>query len=173
MPDRMEIKKIYFDMDNVLVDFDRGVDELAGFHIVKQDVAEKMSDEEMWHKIREVEHYYDRLEPAPGAKELFDAVYEVYRDRCEILTGIPKPRRGILHAAEDKIKWVRRLLSPEIVVNICFKEEKKNFCTGPDCVLIDDLPPAITAWEACGGTGILHRNAEETMEKLRQMGILA
>ena len=126
----------------------------------------------MWHKIKEVEHYYDRLELLDGTKEMFDAVYDVYQDRCEILTGIPKPRRGIHHAAEDKTKWVRRLLSREIVINICFKEEKKNFCTGADCILIDDLPANIAAWEANGGTGLLHRNSKETMERLRSMGIL-
>ena len=168
----MKISKIFFDMDGVLANFDKGVEELAGFHIVKQDVADKMSDEEMWHRIREVEHYYDRLELMPGAKEMFDAVYGKYRERCEILTGIPKPRRGILNAAEDKTKWVRRLLSEDIVMNICFKEEKKNLCTGPECILIDDLPPNIEAWRACGGTGILHKSSEKTMAVLREMGII-
>ena len=37
----MNVKKIYFDMDGVLANFDKGVEELAGFSIVKQDVAEK------------------------------------------------------------------------------------------------------------------------------------
>ena len=168
----MNVKKIYFDMDGVLANFDKGVEELAGFSIVKQDVAEKMADEEMWHKIKEVEHYYDRLELMPGAEEMFHTIYDKYKEKCEILTGIPKPRRGILHAAEDKTKWVRRLLSKDIVVNICFKEEKKNLCTGPDCILIDDLPPNIAAWKERGGTGILHKSAEETMEQLRDMGVI-
>ena len=66
---------------------------------------------------------------------MFHTIYDKYKEKCEILTGIPKPRRGILHAAEDKTKWVRRLLSKDIVMNICFKEEKKNLCTGPDCIL--------------------------------------
>ena len=32
------------------------------------------------------------------------------------------------NAGEDKTKWVRRLLSEDIPVNIVFKEEKKNYC---------------------------------------------
>lgn len=114
----------------------------------KQDVADKMSDEKMWNHIKEVEHFYDRLHPMPGAIELFHAVYDKYKERCEILTGIPKPRRGVKNAGEDKTKWVRRLLSEEIVMNICFKEEKINLCTSKDCILIDDLPPNIEAWKS-------------------------
>lgn len=75
-------------------------------------------------------------------------------------------------AAEDKTKWVRRLLSEDIVINICFKEEKKNFCTGSDCILVDDLLPNIEAWRACGGTGIHHKSSAETMKILRDMGVL-
>ena len=164
--------KVYFDMDGVLADFDRGVEELAGFHILKQDEADKTSDEEMWQKIKEVGHYYDKLELMPGAKEMFDAVYGKLREDCQILTGIPKPKRGIQDAAEDKTKWVRRLLSEDIVINICFKEEKKNFCSGPDCILVDDLLPNIEAWRACGGTGIHHKSSAETMKILRDMGVL-
>ena len=70
----MRISKIFFDMDGALANFDKGVEELAGFHIVKQDVTDKMSDEEMWHRIRKVEHYYDKQELMLGAKEMFDAV---------------------------------------------------------------------------------------------------
>ena len=164
--------KVYFDMDGVLADFDRGVEELAGFHILKQEEADKTSDEEMWQKIKEVGHYYDKLELMPGAKEMFDAVYGKLREDCQILTGIPKPKRGIQDAAEDKTKWVRRLLSEDIVINICFKEEKKNFCTGSDCILVDDLLPNIEAWRACGGTGIHHKSSAETMKILRDMGVL-
>lgn len=169
---RLSLCKIYFDMDGVLADFDRGVSELCGFQIVKQDVADKMSDEEMWNRIKEVPHFYDKLQPMPGAVELFHAVYDKYRERCEILTGIPKPRRGVLNAGEDKTKWVRRLLSEDVVVNICFKEEKVKLCQGADCILIDDLPPNIEAWRSAGGTGILHHNAQETMGILKEMGIL-
>ncbi len=168
----MIAEKVYFDMDGVLADFDRGVEELCGFQIVKQDVADKMSDEEMWHRIKEVEHFYDRLELMPGALDLFHAVSDKYGDRCEILTGIPKPRRGVLHAAEDKTRWVRRLLSEDIVMNICFKEEKIKLCHGKEYILIDDLPPNIEAWRSAGGTGILHHSSIETMDILKQSGII-
>ena len=167
------IEKIYFDMDGVLADFDRGVKEFCGMQPLQQ--GGKRSEEEdnkMWMRIREVEHFYDKLEPMPGALEMFQKIYEKYGDHCEILTGIPKPKRGILTSGEDKTAWARRLLSKDLVVNIVYREEKKNFCKGKDWILIDDHPGNIASWREYGGTGILHVSAEDTIRQLQEMGIL-
>ena len=168
----MVAKKIYFDMDGVLADFDRGVEELCSMDYVPQGQRPDGFDDAMWASIREVGHFYDKLEPMPGAKEMFDAVYGRYGSRCEILTGIPKPGRGIATAGDDKINWVRRLLSEDIVVNIVFREQKPKYCTGRDCILIDDLDENISAWESYGGTGVLHTSSEETLSALKELGVL-
>ncbi|MBR5357906.1 MAG: hypothetical protein IK128_01685 [Clostridiales bacterium] len=158
------IDKIYFDMDGVLADFDRGVEELCG--LPRPGQGESRSQEEddlMWERIRSVGHFYDKLGPMPGALEMFGALRARYGDRVEILTGIPKPKRGITTAGEDKTTWVRRLLGENIVVNIVYRAEKVNYCKGPGCILIDDLLVNIGDWEAAGGTGILYRGPEETL----------
>ena len=166
----MEIKKIFFDMDGVLADFDRGVIELCGMQPTLQgDEWRPGMDDPMWAKVRTIDHYYDKLEPLPGAVEMFKTIYEKYGDKCEILTGIPKPKRGVLTAGEDKIKWVRRLLSQDIVVNIVYREEKPNYCTGKDWILIDDLKKNIEEWENNGGTGIRFISAEETLKALKEL----
>ncbi len=167
----MKVKKIFFDMDGVLADFHRGVRELCGMEPVDQGISGKTEDR-MWDAIRDTGHFYNRLELMPGAKEMFDAVYTKYGSACEILTGIPKPKRGITGAGEDKLKWVRRLLSPDIIVNVVLREDKPRFCTGKDCILIDDYKKNIREWEAGGGTGILNIDAYQTMEILKEMGIL-
>ena len=165
--------KIYFDMDGVLADFERGVRELCGIEPPDQNGEwHRGRDDDMWARIKEVEHFYDKLELVRGAKELFNAVYGKYGKDCEILTGIPKPKRGILTAGDDKIKWMHRLLSEDIKVNIVYSEENHKFCTGKDCILIDDMDRNIRDWEKNGGTGILHRNAEETLQALKERGIL-
>ena len=167
------ISKIYFDMDGVLADFDRGVSELCGIPAPEQGKERtKEEDDLMWEKIRETDHFYDRLEPMPGAVEMFRELYIKFGDRCEILTGIPKPKRGILTAGEDKTAWAHRLLSESLVVNIVYREEKKNFCKGADCVLIDDLRSNIADWEEYGGTGILHRSPNETIMELSKRRII-
>lgn len=169
----MKVERIFFDMDGVLADFDRGVVELCGMKTPPGAKGWKPEDDdEMWARIREVDHFYDRLEPMPGALDLFRLVHTKYQDRCEILTGIPKPKRGIVTAAEDKAAWMHRLFSEDVVVNAVIREDKPKFCKGPDCILMDDLKANVTAWEELGGTGILHISAERTIAALKQLGVL-
>jgi len=169
----MEVKKIYFDMDGVLADFDRGVREILGMEPSPQGEGWKPGmDDPMWAKASKVPHFYDKLEPMPGALEMLTILYEKYGDRCEILTGIPKPKRGMVGSAEDKVKWMRRLFPKEIVIHTVYREEKPDYCTGRDCILVDDLKKNNAEWEAAGGTGIVHVTPEETLNRFRELGLL-
>ena len=167
----MEVKKIYFDMDGVLADFNKGVRELCHMDPPPHD-APKELDDEMWERIRDVGHFYDRLDLMPGAKELFDKLREKYGDRVEILTGVPKEERGIDTAEADKEKWVRRLLDEKMKFNPVARKNKQNDSGDPGYILIDDLEKNIKEWEAMGGTGIQHTSAEETLAELERLGIL-
>lgn len=165
--------KIYFDMDGVLADFQKGVLDLC--HMEPTPLNGKRDfhyDDRMWAAIREVGHFYAKLELVQGAKELFDAVYGKYGDQCEILTAVPKPRRGIAHAEKDKIVWVRQYLGEHVKVNIVMREEKPKYCTGKECVLIDDMEKNIKSWQTLGGTGILYTTAEDTLKEIQTVGIL-
>jgi len=169
-----QVEKIFFDMDGVLADFRLGVTELC--NIIPQPVNAKPFDAErddlMWSKIREVEHFYDRLKFMPGAEEMFHEVRGRYGKKCEILTGIPKEKRGIIDAGADKISWMHRLLDSDITVNIVKREDKPQYCRSRGCILIDDMENNISEWEAAGGTGIVHVSAEETLSRLKSMGVL-
>ena len=61
------IKKIYFDMDGVLVDFDNGVRNMAGVEPGVQGKRSKEEDDFMWNEIRKVDHFYYKLKPLPNA----------------------------------------------------------------------------------------------------------
>ena len=173
----MKVKKIYYDMDGVLADFDRGIIELCGLEPYSQnekwDPSFAERDDRMWAAIRDAGHFYDRLELLPGAEEMFRRVWAKYGKRCEILTGIPRASRGIVTAGDDKKAWTARLLSDEVKVNLVLRKEKQNYCTGEDCVLIDDRVKTIEEWKEAGGTGILHKDAETTLKKLEAMGLLS
>lgn len=171
-----EVEKIYFDMDGVLANFLKGVKEMCNFTplpINAPDTPEnKAHDNLMWSKIREVEHFYDKLELMPGAAEMFHAVYDRYGSRCEILTGVPKPHRHIDSAGEDKQIWMHRLLANDIKVNIVERQNKYLFCRNRGSILIDDMKDNILSWESAGGTGIVHVSPEETLAQLKRTGIL-
>ena len=165
--------KIYFDMDGVLADFNRGVEEMCGMETPPQGEGWATGcDGLMWKRIRMQDHFYDRLELMPGAMEMFGLIYSRYGDRCEILSAIPRPEKGILTAREDKIRWMHRLFPEQVVVNIVLRKEKPLFCKGRGYILIDDFSENVKAWETIGGTGIFHKSPETTISKLREIGIL-
>ncbi len=169
----MEKIRVYIDMDGVLADFDRGVREIC--HMEPQSQNGKRSlkaDDMMWEAIRGTDHFYDRLNLIPGAKEMFDKILEKYGDQCEILTGIPREERGIVTAAQDKINWTHRMLSESVKVNTVCRKHKLQYCTGPESVLIDDRKKTILEWRELGGTGILHVNPEKTLKELKQLKLL-
>ena len=164
--------KIYFDMDGVLADFTRGIKDLCGFDPAAQGESGEKEDDRIWDAVRNVGHFYDRLEPVPGSFGLFRRLYEKYGDGCQILTAVPKPKRNIPTAGDDKRRWVKRLLSSEVIVNIVLRKEKPDYCTGPDCILIDDYEKNTREWETIGGTAILFESAEKAEERLKELSVL-
>lgn len=162
------INESFFDLDGVLANFNKGVEDLCGIPRLDQTTCSEEADTKMWNAVREVEHFYYKLELMPGAKELFDATSLMEGVTCEILTAIPKEKRGILNAGIDKTNWVHDKINQNVKVNICYKEEKMKKCTGKDCILIDDLLPNIQAWEEAGGTGILFTGSEAALDQIRE-----
>ncbi len=162
----MEPKKIFLDMDGVLADFNRGIRELCGMEPLDQTKSNNSDDDKMWEAVRDTPNFYDKLELVPGSKELFDYLIDKYGNKVEILTGVPKEHRGIVTAGDDKIAWVRRLLSKDIVIHIVHSEDKPDYCTGKDCILIDDYDKNIRQWEKAGGTGIRFKSAKQAKEQL-------
>lgn len=165
----MEIKKIYLDMDGVLADFDRGVVELCHLPIIPQAEQTDEDGERIFASMREQEHFYLRLEPMAGAVEMLNTLWEKYGDKCEILTGVPKPSRGIVTATEDKIDWMKKWFKFDIKVNCVRRSDKKNYCTGPDCILIDDYAKNTDEWQECGGTYILFTDCAQAMEEMKKI----
>ncbi len=170
--DKNKRMRIYFDMDGVLANFAKGIRDFGGFDPAVQGESNEKLDDLIWDIVRRTEHFYDRLEPIPGSFELFRSLYDKYGDDCQILSAVPKPKRNIPETGDDKRRWVARLLSPEIQVNIVLRKEKPDYCTGKNSILIDDYDKNIKEWEEMGGTGILFTSAEETEKKLKELHVL-
>lgn len=167
----MQFEKIYFDMDGVLADFDRGVEELLHLERVPQVVRSNESTDELFAAMKECPHYYDRLEPIEDGFELFNELYAKYGDRVEILSGVPQDFRGIDTASEDKHNWVRRLLSDTVKINTVLRVEKKLYAR-EGRILIDDFIVNIKEWENNGGTGVLYSDAEGARARLKELKVL-
>lgn len=161
----MDISKIYVDMDGVLADFDEGLIRLCGIKPMPQGNQPVEYQEKMWAAMRDYGPFYDDLLPMKGAVEVFTSLYEKYGNKVEILTGVPKPHRGMNTATEDKTKWMKRYFNEHIVVNAVLRKDKVGFCKGKDYILIDDWNVNTDEWTEHGGTAIEFKNWKQ-IEKI-------
>jgi hypothetical protein len=159
---------IFCDMDGVLVDFDKGYQELTGKSTNHKDVQDK---NEFWallgnslkEKDLEEYDYWVNLPWMPDGKMLWNHIkgYNPY-----VLTA-PSRDPGSKIA---KREWVEREL-PE-AKNVYFRRAalKPEF-SGKNRILIDDREDTIAGWIANGGIGIHHTSAANTIQQLKDLGI--
>ena len=165
--------KVYFDLDGVLADFDGGIRELCGLEPMDQGADDPVREDAMFEAMRQVGHFYAKLEPYADALALLHEVLDALGpDNVAILTGVPKPRRGIPEAASDKKAWIRRHVAAEIEVHTVYRVEKARFAGSRDHILIDDFADTIRDWEKAGGTGIHHSAAPATRARLAELGVV-
>lgn len=115
----MSKKRIFFDMDGVLVNFESGIEKLS------DEVKEQYKG-----RLDEVPGIFALMDPVPGAREavrLLAKYYDVY-----ILSTSPWNNPT---AASDKIEWVKKHMN-EIFHKRVILTHHKELCQGD--YLIDD-----------------------------------
>lgn len=113
------MKRLYIDMDNVLVDFKSGIDRMP---------AEILSQYEG--HLDDVPGIFSLMDPMPGAIEAFERLaqrYDVY-----ILSTAPWNNPT---AWSDKVIWVQRYLG-DVAYKRLILSHHKNLCMGD--YIIDD-----------------------------------
>jgi 5'(3')-deoxyribonucleotidase len=148
---------VFLDSDGVCADFDRGFPEIFGID------HRSIPEEEMWRLVAELPTFFDELPLMPDAEELFNGL----RDYDPIiLTACPKA--CFQAAAIAKKRWVRRHFGLHVrVLPVWGGKNKPLYMHQPGDILIDDWQDNITAWNAFGGTGILHLDAASSLEVAR------
>lgn len=166
---KADLTRIFIQLDGVLADVSRGVTELC--HLDPELLNEDQENDLVWNEIKKVEHFFGRLKLVPGAKEMFDLIYERYGKRCEILAGLPMPQRRIV-ARPDMIDWVHHNLAEDIDIHFAGAKANSIFCHGKDYVLIDHREEMIAEWKRCGGKGILFTDAQSAIKELKEKDFL-
>ena len=121
----MEKKILFIDMDNVLVDFQSGIDKLA--ETTKQDYEGHLDD---------VPHIFSKMEPKLGAIE---AVQKL-RNRYDLYILATAPWNNPT-AWSDKLNWVKKHFGndeDDVFYKRLILSHHKNLCHGD--YLSDDRP---------------------------------
>ena len=149
--------RLFLDLDGVLADFDRGVHAVTGAR------PEALPLKTMWAALTKAPTFFETLELMHDAEALwrFCAPH-----RPTILTGLPLGT----WAPDQKRRWVARVLGVHVPIITCMSRDKPRW-SGPGHVLVDDRASAREGWERKGGRFIHHVSAEQSIARLRELGI--
>ncbi len=118
---------LYFDMDNVLVNFKSGLDQVS-----EEEKAKYADDGKGKPHYDDIPHIFSKMKPMHGAVEAVNALAEKYD--CYILSTAPWNNPTAL---QDKLDWVKQYF-PQVFHKRVIFSHHKNLCLQPDAYLIDD-----------------------------------
>lgn len=157
------MNSLYIDMDGVVADFDRYANQKLGVG-----PSEGKYPQNVWEILIENPRLYRDLEPTPYATKLYDFCRKTAKKldyRVAFLTAIPK-KNDVQHAMYDKVNWAQKYFPDTPVFFGPYSRDKQNHCKALD-ILIDDRSDNIKEWKETGGVGILHKEYDVTVEKLK------
>jgi len=154
---------IAIDMDGVLADFDLGSRQALG------DDKDTIPTREFWKRVthydKNVEPFFENLPVMKDAFTLMRFITDNFQNYFVLTASGFTPK----NVDEQKRKWVKKVFSPLLRVEIVKKSEEKAKYANPNTILIDDRTKSITPWENAGGIGILHTSANDTILKLKEI----
>jgi hypothetical protein len=151
---------IYCDLDGVLVDFDRGYQELTG---ITTQQADTKGVEAFWEPLTKAgATFWITLKWMPDGKQLWNYI----KKYNPILLSAPSREES---SKLGKRVWVKREL-PGVKLILKSAVRKQEYANS-NSILIDDRKKNIDQWVAAGGIGIFHTNLNDTIKQLQELGL--
>jgi len=158
--EQQSVYTIYVDMDGVLVDLAKGVEEVSGISLEQLKTRgrelEKLLNEQP-------KNFWASLDWMPGGKDLWSYIQKYNPIILSTPANNPESKEG-------KLLWIKKHLQlPEnrIIIDI----NKEKYVDSDKSLLIDDREKVLKPWRAAGGTGIQHINTSSTIKQLKKLGL--
>jgi hypothetical protein len=148
--------QIYCDMDGVLVDFNRGYKDLVGV-----DPSTINNQEMFWDPIaKKGAAFWITLKWMQDGKQLWDYIKK-YNPKL-----LSAPSREESSQIGKRVWTKRELPGTKLILR---SADKKQQFASPTSILIDDKISNVNQWIERGGIGILHTDAQSTIEQLKSL----
>lgn len=156
--------KIYLDMDGVLTDFERRYTEKFG-HFPKDSELRRKHFWENWKQFVDDKEFVN-LSKHPGAEKLLHHVQKLNDDGIEVEI-LSSSGGGYSHdmVIEQKKKWLNNN-HIHYKANIVPGGGHKAAYAKKWHILVDDTENVVERYRAAGGTAILHKDVDKTIDKL-------
>jgi hypothetical protein len=160
----MKVTKLYLDMDGVLCNFEKRFTELYGEDALGS--RDRKNFTTNWPNFI-MDGNFENLEWFPGGKELLDFIQNETDWEVEILSS-SGGEKFHSEVAAQKVMWLCDKGIPYKANIVPGRKHKTAYAT-PETILIDDTEDIIVNFNAAGGLGILHKDANDTLAKLRTL----
>lgn len=160
----MKVTKLYLDMDGVLCNFEKRFTELYGEDALG--FRDRKNFTTNWPNFI-MDGNFENLEWFPGGKELLEFIQNETDWDVEILSS-SGGERFHSEVAVQKVTWLCNNGIPYKANIVPGRKHKTAYAT-PETILIDDTEDIIVNFNAAGGVGILHKDINETLAKLRTL----
>ena len=151
-------------MDGVLCDFEKRFTELYGKDALG--ARDRKNFTTNWPNFI-MDGNFESLEWFPGGKELLDFIQNETDWEVEILSS-SGGEKFHSEVAAQKVVWLCDNGIPYKANIVPGRKHKTAYAT-PETILIDDTEDIIVNFNAAGGLGILHKDINETLAKLRTL----
>ena len=151
-------------MDGVLCNFEKRFTELYGEDALG--FRDRKNFTTNWPNFI-MDGNFERLEWFPGGKELLEFIQNETDWDVEILSS-SGGERFHSEVAVQKVTWLCNNGIPYKANIVPGRKHKTAYAT-PETILIDDTEDIIVNFNAAGGVGILHKDINETLAKLRTL----
>ena len=151
-------------MDGVLCDFEKRFTELYGKDALG--ARDRKNFTTNWPNFI-MDGNFESLEWFPGGKELLDFIQNETDWEVEILSS-SGGEKFHSEVAAQKVVWLCDKGIPYKANIVPGRKHKTAYAT-PETILIDDTEDIIVNFNAAGGVGILHKDINETLAKLRTL----
>ena len=151
-------------MDGVLCDFEKRFTELYGKDALG--ARDRKNFTTNWPNFI-MDGNFESLEWFSGGKELLDFIQNETDWEVEILSS-SGGEKFHSEVAAQKVVWLCNKGIPYKANIVPGRKHKTAYAT-PETILIDDTEDIIVNFNAAGGVGILHKDINETLAKLRTL----
>jgi len=160
----MKVTKLYLDMDGVLCNFEKRFTDLYGKDALGS--RDRKNFTTNWPNFI-MDGNFENLEWFPGGKELLDFIQNETDWEVEILSS-SGGEKFHSEVAAQKVMWLCDKGIPYKANIVPGRKHKTAYAT-PETILIDDTEDIIVNFNAAGGLGILHKDINVTLAKLRTL----
>ena len=152
---------LYADMDGVLVDFEKGYQELTGTSTKRY----AKGDTFFWQPISDAgASFWANLSWMPDGEELWRYIKKYRPNILSSPSQDPSSKIG-------KEAWLKIHLQNSYNKAYFYNRANKKLFAGPNRILIDDMKQTIDEWNNAGGVGIFHTSAANTIQQLKKLGL--